>query len=159
MTLLEEGCPAEFLQLASENKSMPQENDFIKWFNIITQHTEIKPENITIRLVDKTESQMLNKQFRDQDRPTNVLSFPSQLPADIDADYLGDLVICAPVVELEAREQNKTIDAHWAHMLVHGVLHLKGYDHIHTEQAREMEQLEKEILVDMGFSDPYAEPV
>jgi probable rRNA maturation factor len=159
MMLSEEGCPPEFLQVASENKSIPHEKNFIEWFNKITQFTVIKPENITIRLVGKVESQALNQQFRGKDCPTNVLSFPSQLPADIDADYLGDLVICAPVVEREAREQNKTSNAHWAHMLVHGILHLKGYDHIQAAQAREMERLEKEILVDMGFSDPYAESV
>ena len=159
MTSSELVWSAEFLQRVSENASIPPEKQFIAWLRIISQHIEIKEKNITIRLVDEAESQAFNKQYRGKERPTNVLSFPSQLPADLDAEYLGDIVICAPVVEREAREQNKTNLAHWAHMLVHGILHLQGYDHILDSQAREMERLEKEIIVDMGYTDPYVEQV
>lgn len=158
MKPFEQDQVSEFLQIVTKSKAIPHENDFIKWFNILSQTQEIKQKNITIRLVDKHESQALNKQFRGKDSPTNVLSFPSDLPTDIDVEYLGDIVICAPVVENEAREQHKSPNAHWAHMLVHGVLHLKGYDHIQTTDALEMESLERTILASMGFSDPYAEP-
>lgn len=144
-----------FLQIASGNAFIPNENEFIKWIKIISQSIEIKQKNMIIRLVDRAEIHSLNKQFRDQDNPTNVLSFPSSVPVNIEPDYLGDIVICAPVVEQEARDQNKPVAAHWAHMLVHGVLHLKGHDHIQLKEAREMESLEVQILADMGFPNPY----
>lgn len=147
----------EFLQIASDNAFIPDINIFIKWIDSISQHIEINTDNITVRLVDEAEIKALNKQFRGKDRPTNVLSFPSELPADIDSVYLGDIVICAPLVECESHEQNKAVDAHWAHMLLHGILHLKGYDHIQTVDALEMEALERHILTAMGYSDPYVE--
>ncbi len=147
------GC----IQFASKSQCIPGAGDLIKWIEKISQLTEIKQKNITVRLVDETESQALNKQFRGRDRPTNVLSFPSEVPRDIEPDYLGDIVICAPVVEQEARDQNKVLNAHWAHMLVHGLLHLKGYDHLNTLEAEEMESREKQILQAMGFPDPYSE--
>jgi probable rRNA maturation factor len=87
------------------------------------------------------------------------LSFPSELPKEIEPDYLGDIIICAPIVEAEAVAQNKSVRAHWAHMLVHGVLHLKGYDHLLTEAAEEMESLEIRILADIGFPNPYEDRV
>ena len=151
------GSSVDFLQVVSSNTVIPHSNDFIKWLRDISQLTEIKEENITVRIVDEPESQVLNKQYRGKDKPTNVLSFPSQLPVEIQAEYLGDIVICAPVVEQEACDQNKPVKAHWVHMLVHGILHLKGYDHIDDEEALEMETLEKAILAEMGFPDPYAE--
>jgi probable rRNA maturation factor len=147
----------EFLQIASDNAFIPGANIFIKWFKYISQVIVINQNNITVRIVDRTEAHALNKQFRGKDYATNVLSFPSDIPQDIESDYLGDIVICAAVVEQEAIAQNKTMDAHWAHMLVHGILHLKGYDHIQTAQAEEMEGLETAILSEIGYADPYAE--
>src|SRR5690606_24067449 len=93
--------------------------------------------------------------YRHQDKPTNVLSFPADIPAELNLPLLGDLVICAPVVEREAMEQRKTLEAHWAHMVVHGTLHLVGYDHITEPEAEEMESLETKILTGMGFPPPY----
>ena len=106
---------------------------------------------ITLRIVAADEGQALNRDWRGRDYATNVLSFPMQEP-----DYLGDIVICAQVVAREAREQNKTLRAHWAHMVVHGVLHLMGHDHIADDEAETMEKLERKLLSRLGFSDPYA---
>ena len=147
--------PSISLQYVSKNGFIPAENELIEWINIISQTIEIKGKSITIRTVDVPEIQELNKQFRGLDRPTNVLSFSSELPKEIEPDYLGDIIICAPIVEAEAGTQNKPVRAHWAHMLVHGVLHLKGYDHLLTEAAEEMESLEMRILADIGFPNPY----
>lgn len=110
---------------------------------------------VTIRIVDETESHQLNFDYRGKDKPTNVLSFPFEAPPGMELDLLGDLVICRQVVEQEAIEQNKPLMAHWAHMVVHGSLHLLGYDHIEDDEAEEMESLESEIMQEMGFEDPY----
>jgi|SRR5690554_5942196 len=110
---------------------------------------------VSVYIVDEEESQELNLRFRQKDKPTNVLSFPADIPPEIDIPLLGDLVVCAPVVENEAQEQGKTLDAHWAHMLIHGTLHLLGYDHINDAEAEEMEQLETRILQRLGFPAPY----
>lgn len=105
---------------------------------------------LTVRIVGRPESRALNRRFRGQDKPTNVLSFPYG-----EAGVLGDLVVCAPVVRAEARAQGKTAAAHWAHMVVHGVLHLRGFDHIRPAQARVMESRERAILARLSFPDPY----
>jgi probable rRNA maturation factor len=112
------------------------------------------PGELTIRIVDEAESASLNGRFRQKPKPTNVLSFPYEAEA-LDEPILGDLVICAPVVAREAGEQGKSADSHWAHMVVHGVLHLLGYDHENDEDAEKMEARELEILARLGFSDPY----
>ena len=116
---------------------------------------------LTVRIVDRAESAELNQAYRHKAGPTNVLSFPFEAPPGVDrdawGDLLGDLVICAPVVEAEAREQHKSVEAHWAHMVVHGTLHLLGYDHIEPQQADAMEDLEISILNHMGFANPYEE--
>lgn len=101
------------------------------------------------------EIQELNKQYRDKDKPTNVLSFPMQSPEEIDVDLLGDIVLCASVIKQEAKQQSKSEKSHWAHMVVHGMLHLQGYDHIKDDDAEEMEQLEINILSRLGFESPY----
>ena len=101
------------------------------------------------------EIQKLNKQYRDKDKATNVLSFPMQSPEVVDVFLLGDIVLCAVVINREAKQQSKAENAHWAHMVVHGMLHLQGFDHIKNEQAEEMEQLEIKILNQLGFDDPY----
>ncbi|MGL4679992.1 MAG: rRNA maturation RNase YbeY, partial [Plesiomonas shigelloides] len=110
----------------------------------------------TIRIVDEEESHHLNLTYRGKDKPTNVLSFPFEAPPGIELPLLGDLIICRQVVEAEAVEQQKELSAHWAHMVVHGSLHLLGYDHIEDEEAEEMESLETEIMQEMGYPDPYA---
>lgn len=110
---------------------------------------------LVIRVVDARESARLNRSYRGKAGPTNVLSFPCAAPADLCAAALGDLVICAPVVAREARAQGKTPRAHWAHMVVHGVLHLRGYDHVRAREARTMEALERRILDELGYADPY----
>jgi len=114
---------------------------------------------VSLIIVDETESQRLNNEFRGQDKPTNVLSFPMDMPAEllesVDQLMLGDLVICASVVETEAKQQNKLADAHWAHMIVHGMLHLQGYDHIDDNDAEAMEAKEIQLLKQLGFENPY----
>lgn len=112
---------------------------------------------VAIRIVDEPESAELNQTYRHKAGPTNVLSFPFEVPEGVPNALLGDLVICAPVVEREAREQGKPLDAHWAHMVVHGLLHLQGYDHIEEAEAEAMETQETAILAELGFSNPYQE--
>lgn len=110
---------------------------------------------LTVRLVDTAESRALNARYRSKDAPTNVLSFPAEIPAEIDLPLLGDIVICAPLVFEEARSQGKPLQAHWAHLVIHGVLHLLGHDHVEELEAREMEALEIDLLHSLGFHNPY----
>jgi len=110
---------------------------------------------LCVRIVGSAESRRLDREYRGKDKPTNVLSFPSSPEERVASGALGDLVICAPVVAREAREQRKTLGAHWAHMVVHGTLHLLAYDHERAGDARAMEALEVEILRGLGFHDPY----
>ncbi|HIL03249.1 MAG TPA: rRNA maturation RNase YbeY [Candidatus Thioglobus autotrophicus] len=110
---------------------------------------------LLIRMVDKNEIQNLNKTYRHQDKPTNVLSFPSDLPIEIDEEILGDVVVCLEVVKQEAQDQQKTFLDHLTHMAVHGTLHLLGYDHIEDDQAKTMESLEVEILDRLQIKNPY----
>ncbi|MCK5336881.1 MAG: rRNA maturation RNase YbeY [Gammaproteobacteria bacterium] len=114
---------------------------------------------VTLRIVTAEESRQLNNDYRGKDKPTNVLSFPMEMPEELikemEVSLLGDLVICAQVVAQESLQQKKNEDAHWAHMLVHGMLHLQGYDHIEDAEAELMEQQEIKILNQLGFDDPY----
>ena len=110
---------------------------------------------LSIRLVDEQESQSLNRDYRDKDKPTNVLSFPADLPPELQLPLLGDLVICRQVVEREAAEQSKAASDHWAHMVIHGTLHLLGFDHIDDGDAEEMESLETALLQQLNISNPY----
>ena len=142
------------LQLASTASNLPSEAQIQLWLNAAVSPFQPEAE-VTVRIVDETESQQLNFDYREKDKPTNVLSFPFQCPPGIELPLLGDLVICAGVVAQEAKEQNKTLDAHWAHMVVHGSLHLLGFDHINEEDATEMEAEEIQILAELGFADPY----
>ncbi|UXN36283.1 rRNA maturation RNase YbeY [Avibacterium paragallinarum] len=143
------------LQIATENsENLPSEQQFQQWATAAVQAENLEPE-ITIRIVDEVESQQLNATYRGKDYPTNVLSFPFECPEEVELPLLGDLVICSQVVEREAAEQGKPLMAHWAHMVVHGCLHLLGYDHIEDDEAEEMESLETEIMQKLGFADPY----
>ncbi|MBZ6072240.1 MULTISPECIES: rRNA maturation RNase YbeY [Aeromonas] len=145
------------LQLACENEQgLPSEADFQRWLDGTVLGFQPEAE-VTVRLVDEAESQDLNLTYRGKDKPTNVLSFPFEAPPGIDLPLLGDLVICRQVVEREAIEQDKSLEAHWAHMVVHGCLHLLGYDHIEDDEAEEMEQLERDIMHELGYADPYAD--
>lgn len=148
----------------SSDDSLPEPEQFRRWAaaTIQTVHAAEPPDrpvSLSIRIVDSDESATLNHRFRDKDYATNVLSFGCDLPDTILARLeelpLGDLVICAAVVSREAQEQNKAVDAHWAHMVVHGVLHLSGYDHISDEDARHMEAQEIRIMDHLGYSNPY----
>ena len=143
------------LQLAcADNTGLPDEATFQHWLEAAV--TPFQPESeVTIRLVDETESHELNLTYRGKDKPTNVLSFPFEAPPGMELPLLGDLVICRQVVEQEAVEQGKSPEAHWAHMVVHGTLHLLGYDHIDDDEAEEMEALETEIMLALGYPDPY----
>ena len=143
------------LQLAS-NGQHPAEADFRRWCELALRQRSGDSE-LTIRLVDEDEGRELNRTWRHKDYATNVLSFPADVPDEfLDIPLLGDLVICVPVVEREAAEQGKAPEAHWAHLVIHGCLHLLGYDHIDDAEAEEMESLERELLAELGYPDPYA---
>ncbi|OIV47860.1 rRNA maturation RNase YbeY [Sodalis sp. TME1] len=143
------------LQLACDDaRDLPAEADFLRWLQGVLPLFRDYAE-VTVRLVDEAESHELNLTYRGKDRPTNVLSFPFEAPPEVELPLLGDLVICRQVVEREAQQQEKALEAHWAHMVVHGSLHLLGYDHILDEEALEMESLETEIMQKLGYPDPY----
>lgn len=143
------------LQIASENtENLPTAEQIQQWANAAIRAENLEPE-MTVRIVDEEESHHLNLTYRGKDKPTNVLSFPFECPDEVELALLGDLVICRQVVEREAEEQEKPLIAHWAHMIVHGSLHLLGYDHIEDDEAEEMESLETEIMLGLGFADPY----
>ncbi|WP_392342408.1 rRNA maturation RNase YbeY [uncultured Shewanella sp.] len=144
------------LQIAVDNPHLPTLAEFETWVRTAIGQTMPVVE-LTIRIVDIAESQQLNSTYRGKDKPTNVLSFPFEAPPEVELPLLGDLVICAPVVEQEAIEQNKPLIAHWAHMVIHGSLHLLGYDHIIDEEADEMESLETQLVEGLGFDNPYKE--
>jgi probable rRNA maturation factor len=147
------------LQVATEAPDLPDREDFERWA-VAALAGRRERAALTIRVVDAEESAALNGTYRGRAGPTNVLSFPFDLPPGIEArdpiaDLLGDLVICADVVQQEALEQGKAARAHWAHMVVHGVLHLLDYDHLAENDADEMENLEIGVLGELGFHSPY----
>ena len=143
------------LQITCEQESgLPTAEQIEQWATAAVQPQSDEME-MTVRIVDEAESHALNLNYRGKDRPTNVLSFPFECPDEVELPLLGDLVICRQVVEREAQEQEKPLMAHWAHMVVHGSLHLLGYDHIEDDEAEEMESLETQIMTRLGFADPY----
>ena len=143
------------LQIACEQETgLPTAEQIEQWATAAVQPQSDEVE-MTVRIVDEAESHTLNLNYRGKDRPTNVLSFPFECPDEVELPLLGDLVICRQVVEREAQEQDKPLMAHWAHMVVHGSLHLLGYDHIEDDEAEEMESLETQIMTGLGFADPY----
>jgi probable rRNA maturation factor len=142
------------LQIACEWENLPSQSQFEAWANAALQ--TLKPDaELTIRISESQESQQLNHQYRGKNKPTNVLSFPFEVPPGIELPLIGDLIICPEVVLREALEQEKSFHDHFAHMVIHGCLHLMGYDHITSEEADEMETFEKTLLSDLNIADPY----
>jgi probable rRNA maturation factor len=135
---------------------VPAPASFRKWAFAAAQGRILKAD-LAIRVVDTKEACSLNHHYRGKDYATNVLSFPAELPEGVNVPLLGDLVICAPVVAREAEEQGKPLAAHYAHLTIHGVLHLLGLDHEDEREAEAMEAIERELLADLGFADPYLE--
>jgi probable rRNA maturation factor len=140
---------------ASGMLGVPAAPEFARWA-VTALATSVREGELSIRIVGETEGAALNEQYRRKQGATNVLSFPAQLPHGVPVDAFGDLVICAPVVAREAAEQGKPLGAHWAHMVVHGCLHLLGFDHELEVGAAAMESLETSILAQLGYPDPYA---
>ncbi|HET8791108.1 MAG TPA: rRNA maturation RNase YbeY [Modicisalibacter sp.] len=140
-------------------QALPTQAELTRWVaETLARHVGESRNELTIRLVDDEESRALNRDYRGKDKPTNVLSFPFEAPPGMELALLGDLVICHGEVVREAAEQNKSVTHHYAHMVVHGTLHLLGYDHMEDDEAEKMERLECEILATIGISDPYAPP-
>jgi len=142
------------IQYATAADNLPTEAELQQWAIAAIGNRRSQAE-LVIRVVDEPEIAALNQQYRNKPGATNVLSFPFQAPPPVESNLLGDLVICAPVVSKQAAEQEKREPAHWAHMVVHGILHLLGYDHKQSAEAAEMENMEIEILAQLGFPDPY----
>ncbi|WP_088330861.1 rRNA maturation RNase YbeY [Lacimicrobium sp. SS2-24] len=143
------------LQIACDKTGLPGATEFQRWLETTLDTVGPDSAEVTVRIVEADESQQLNQQYRHRAKPTNVLSFPFEPPPGIHMDLLGDLVICADVVEREAKAQHKPLFHHWAHMTIHGTLHLLGYDHIEEQDAEEMEATEIAILAKLAIDDPY----
>ncbi len=148
------------IELSNESgqSSVPANSDFEQWSKAVLDYLKQneEPYELGIRLVNEAESAQLNENYRHKKGATNVLSFGyTDIPAQTGSRLLGDLAICVPVLEREAAEQNKPLQAHWAHLTVHGMLHLLGFDHQEDAQAEEMEQLEGVILANLGYANPY----
>lgn len=146
------------LQVASDAPDLPAFDDLLLWAGTALAGRQV-PASLTIRLVDDPEIRQLNHDYRGKDAPTNVLSFPFEAPPGIDDPdvqaLLGDLIICAPLVTREAAEQAKPVRHHWAHLVIHGTLHLLGYDHLDPAEADVMEALERRLLAQLDMPDPY----
>ncbi len=146
------------LQIATDAKTLPHPAQIREWVHL-TLYNRIETAELTIRIVDEAESTTLNQQYRHKPGPTNVLSFPYDPEPGVASRLLGDIVICAPVVEQEAISQNKSLLAHFAHMVIHGLLHLLGYTHEFDIDAAEMENLETELLLRLNFPPPYGDVI
>jgi len=145
------------LDVQREADALPKDNELLTWLKNTLEFEQHGDAELTIRFVDEKESADLNEQYRHKKGATNILSFPFDAPAEVELNLLGDLIICSDVVRKEAKEQKKEELAHWAHMVVHGTLHLLGYDHLSDEQASIMEIKEIKILSQLGYTDPYRE--
>ncbi|MEI4220469.1 MAG: rRNA maturation RNase YbeY [Candidatus Dasytiphilus stammeri] len=146
--------------VVQERVHLPTSDHFSRWLEAVLFFFKFKTsQEVTIRIVDPDESKALNWRYRRQNIATNILSFPFEIPSinDLKISLLGDLVICGSIVEKEAQEQQKRLREHWAHMVIHGSLHLLGYDHITLEHAKHMEVIETQIMRNLGYSDPYKE--
>lgn len=143
------------LQIATDFKSLPSLKQLQTWAELaLAKHPNME---IGIRLVDDAESAHLNKTYRNKSGPTNVLSFPFANSAEINSCYLGDLVLCAPLIAKEAQAQGKSLESHFAHLVIHGILHLLGHDHATEPEAKIMETQEIALMAAAGYSDPYEE--
>jgi probable rRNA maturation factor len=142
------------IQTIFESAGQPSEAHIQLWVDTALEEVNHDTE-IVVRIVDEQESAELNEQYRHKKGATNILSFPVEIPEGIDLNLLGDLVICAPVLEQEAQQQNKVLAHHWAHIIIHGVLHLLGYDHLDDEQAEDMENKEIALLQKLNIPNPY----
>ena len=142
------------LQIASNAPNLPSEAELERWAGAALAD-QAEDAELTLRIVDEDEIRQLNRDYRGKDYPTNVLSFPFEAPPGVELPLLGDIIVCAGVVAHEAEEQNKPLSAHWAHMVIHGCLHLLGHDHIEDEQADLMERLEIDLLAALGYANPY----
>lgn len=150
-------APQVHLSYAVPRTGVPSATSFRQWVDAALKGVRRrKPAELAIRIVNLQEGRELNRAYRQRDYATNVLSFPAELPPGVKLPLLGDLAICAPVVAREAVEQNKRPRDHWAHLTVHGTLHLLGHDHIDDAEAEAMEALEARILAGLGIADPYA---
>ena len=144
------------LDVQYEVEAGPDEDDIRRWVEaVLAAEKNVVEVELTVRIVGVDEITDLNTRYRHKTGPTNILSFPFEAPPGVELNLLGDLVIAAPVVDSEARQQNKTESAHWAHMVVHGTLHLLGYDHQGPAEAEDMEAREISILHSLGYSNPY----
>lgn len=132
----------------------PGDKDFQCWLDVALEGIQHDTE-IVVRIVDIEEMTQLNEQYRHKNGATNILSFPVEVPDGVELDLLGDLVICAPLVESEAKDQHKELIHHWAHLVIHGILHLLGYDHIDDDKAEVMEATEISILKKLNINNPY----
>lgn len=142
------------IQCAITAEGLPSSAQLYQWLQHALQNRAADAE-LTLRIVDEAEITALNHRYRGKDGATNVLSFPYQPLPGVESGLLGDIVICAPVVAREAVTQSKSLEEHWAHITIHGVLHLLGHDHQQAEEAGHMEQLEAQLLGQLGFADPY----
>lgn len=144
------------IQTATSIATVPSEQEFQRWVDAALAGKQDSAE-IVIRLVDEAESAQLNEQYRHKQGPTNILSFPVEIPEGIELNLLGDLVVCVPVIIAQANEQKKPVKNHWAHIIIHGVLHLLGFDHIKEDEAECMESEEIRILNTLQIDNPYTE--
>ena len=146
----------QYAEDVRKTESLPTKAQIKKWA-VTSLVDSMDSAQLTVRIAGRQESQELNEKYRHKKGPTNVLSFPFEQPDWLQPPLLGDLVICADLVVQEAREQGKVVENHWAHLVMHGVLHLLGFDHETTEQAAVMEGRERVIMARLGYPDPYAE--
>lgn len=142
------------IQYAIGADGLPSAAQLHRWLQLALQD-RVPDSELTLRIVDEAEITALNYRYRGKDGATNVLSFPYRPLPGVESGLLGDIVICAPVVAREAVAQSRSLEEHWAHITIHGVLHLLGHDHQEAEAARQMERLETQLLGQIGFSDPY----
>ncbi len=145
------------LQLACDDRrGLPAATDFQRWIETALQRCRVAQGELCLRLVDEDEITDLNRRYRSRDEPTDVLSFAAEKLPQFEQHSLGDVVICAPIVRRQAGRQGRSVSAHWAHLAVHGTLHLLGFDHVLPPQAARMEALENDILVVLGYPAPHA---
>jgi len=148
-------APQIDVRFAARKPWVPSSARLRRWISLALKGRATAPVAMSVHVVGRRAGRSLNARYRGKDAPTNVLSFAGAGVSPSGVNFLGEIVICAPVLARESREQGKPVQAHWAHITVHGVLHLLGFDHIKPREARKMEALETQILESMGFSNPY----